>query len=406
MIATQNSAVIAAGLALPEEIAPWPADQRPGTAAIDSATNRIPSLDGLRAISIFMVVAGHWASVQYASQVALSYAYLGVRIFFIISGYLITTLLIKEQSRTSTISLGDFYLRRAYRILPAAMAFMLPVFVVYWSRLRWYDMTAAALYLANFDPLRPWFLGHLWSLSVEEQFYFVWPSVLKKWYQHRIGILAAVALFAPIFRLACYALKLPQAGNDSFPAVADNLAIGCLLAILAPRIPEIKPWLGFLMMFPVILVPTYLAVTRLHTLVLLFFLWPLLHLSVAGILLHIVRNPLRLLNLGPVVWLGKISYSLYLWQQLFAYNPHSRPWYAPLYALGLACLSYYLVEQPMLRMRQRRTRDRRSPAAATVPHPESERATLADSPRKSHSDVKKAGPNLSVVKDRPRFVPS
>jgi peptidoglycan/LPS O-acetylase OafA/YrhL len=319
---------------------------------------RIPSLDGLRAISISMVVAGHWIFLAHGWQLALYYAHLGVKIFFVISGYLITTLLIQEHARTSTINLGDFYVRRAYRIFPAAMAFMLPVFVVYWSQLRWYHMAAAALYVANFDPLRPWFLGHLWSLSVEEQFYFLWPSVLRKWYRHRIKILAAVLLLAPIYRLACYALKAPHAAVESFPAVADSLAAGCLLAILTPHIPKIKAWLGFLMLFPIVLVPMYPPVTRLHTVVLLFFLWPLMLLSIAGVLLHVVQTPYRLLNLRPVVWLGKISYSLYLWQQLFTLNPHSRPWYFLLFAVGLACLSYYLVEQPMLRLRERRTRGR------------------------------------------------
>jgi peptidoglycan/LPS O-acetylase OafA/YrhL len=327
---------------------------------------RIPSLDGLRAISISLVVAGHWAFTHYGSQLGLYYAHLGVKVFFVISGYLITTLLIKEHSRTSTISLGDFYVRRAYRILPAAMAFMLTVFVLYWSQLRWYHIAAAVVYLANFDPLRPWFLGHLWSLSVEEQFYFLWPSVLRRWYQHRIKILAAVVLFAPIYRLVCYALKLQQAAVETFPAVADSLAAGCLLAILAPRIPKIKPWLGVLMLFPIVLVPMYPPVTRMHTVVLLFFLWPLMLLSIAGVLVHVVQTPYRLLNLGPVVWLGKISYSLYLWQQLFAANPHARPWYFLLFAVGLACLSYYLVEQPMLRLRERRARERHSRLPGTA----------------------------------------
>jgi peptidoglycan/LPS O-acetylase OafA/YrhL len=74
---------------------------------------RIPSLDGLRAISIALVVVGHWVSRRYGSALALSYANLGVRIFFVISGYLITTLLLKEHSKTSTINLKDFYVRRA-----------------------------------------------------------------------------------------------------------------------------------------------------------------------------------------------------------------------------------------------------------------------------------------------------
>ncbi len=155
---------------------------------------RIPSLDGLRAISISLVVVGHWAELRYHSDVAGAFANLGVRIFFIISGYLITTLLLKEHARTSTIELREFYVRRAYRILPAAMVFMLPVFVIFWRELSWYHMAAAALYLANFDFSHPWFLGHLWSLSVEEQFYFLWPGVLKKWHRHQVAILVGVVV--------------------------------------------------------------------------------------------------------------------------------------------------------------------------------------------------------------------
>ena len=138
---------------------------------------RIPSLDGLRAVSISLVVIGHSVEVRLSGfddgDVAGAFANLGVRIFFIISGYLITTLLLKEYDRTSTIGLREFYVRRAYRILPAAIVFMVPVFVIFWHQLRWYHMAAAALYLANFDFSHPWFLGHLWSLSVEEQFYFL-----------------------------------------------------------------------------------------------------------------------------------------------------------------------------------------------------------------------------------------
>src|SRR5215813_6942980 len=104
---------------------------------------RIPSLDGMRAISILLVVIGHWAELRYHSDVAGAFANLGVRIFFIISGFLITTLLLKEHEKTSTICLREFYVRRAYRILPAAMVFMLVVFIIFWHGLRWYHMAAA-----------------------------------------------------------------------------------------------------------------------------------------------------------------------------------------------------------------------------------------------------------------------
>jgi len=112
-----------------------------------------------------------------------------------------------------------------------------------------------------------------------------------------------------------------------------------------------------MMIVPVVLVPAYLGSLHFHlTPLLLFVLWPVMHLSIAGLLLHVVRCPYRILNVQPVVWLGKISYSLYLWQQLFAFGTRPHPWYLLLVALGLASASYYLVEQPILRLRERRSR--------------------------------------------------
>jgi len=322
-------------------------------------SKRIPSLDGLRAISISLVVAGHWVELHYHSDVAGAFANLGVRIFFIISGYLITTLLLKEYKKTSTIRLRQFYVRRAYRILPAAMVFMLPVFVIFRHELRWYHAAAAVLYLTNFDFSHPWFLGHLWSLSVEEQFYFLWPGVLKKWYRHRVGILLGVVAFAPLYRIACHLLQLHGRADETFPAVADILAIGCLAAILAPRLPKIKAAWSLAMILPVALVPIYAGALRFHiTALLLLVLWPVMHLSIAGVLLHAVETPYWILNVRPVVWLGKISYSLYLWQQLFTYGSPHRRWYFVLFAVGLASASCYLVEQPMLRLRERKARER------------------------------------------------
>jgi peptidoglycan/LPS O-acetylase OafA/YrhL len=332
---------------------------------------RIPSLDGLRALSISLVVVGHGMELRFQSSmtgdVAGAFANLGVRIFFIISGYLITTLLLKEHAKTSTIGLREFYVRRAYRILPAAMVFMVPVFVIFRHELRWYHMVAAALYLANFDFSHPWFLGHLWSLSVEEQFYLLWPGVLKKWYRHRVAILLGVVGFAPVYRVACHFLGLHGRADETFPAVADVLAFGCLLAIFAARLPGIKEAWAALMVVPVVLVPVYLGAMRFHvTAVLLLVLWPLMHLSIAGLLLHVVQRPYWILNVRPVEWLGKISYSLYLWQQLFVYGEHSKPWYFVGFAIGLAGASYYLVEQPLLRVRERRAAREREEMLASA----------------------------------------
>ena len=324
---------------------------------------RIPSLDGLRAISIALVVAGHWAELRYHSDVAGAFANLGVRIFFIISGYLITSLLLREHEKTASIGLREFYARRAYRILPAAMVFMLPVFSIFWHELRWYHMMAAALYVANFDFAHPWFLGHLWSLSVEEQFYFLWPGVLKRWFRHRVLLLLGMVAFAPLYRVGCHFLGMHGRADETFPAVADILAVGSLLAIVAARMPRIRArWAAFLIM-PVILVPIYVGMLRFHiTLILLFVLWPVMHVSIALLLLHVIERPYWILNWKPVVWLGKISYSLYLWQQLFVFGTHGRPWYFVFFAVGLASVSYYLVEQPVLRVREKRAQQQKSVA--------------------------------------------
>ena len=178
-----------------------------------------------------------------------------------ISGYLITTLLLEERAHTGGINLTKFYIRRAYGILPAVSVFLILVCAFYWRQLRWYDIAAAAFYVANFDHLRPWFLGHLWSLSVEEQFYLLWPGVLRKWYRHRTTILLIVSALAPLYSMLAYLLKIPEA-EHTFPAVMDNLAAGCLLAILAPRIPKIKPVLFAAMVFVVVLVPLQLQDSR------------------------------------------------------------------------------------------------------------------------------------------------
>jgi peptidoglycan/LPS O-acetylase OafA/YrhL len=323
--------------------------------------NRIQSLDGLRALSIALVVIGHWLEMRYHSDVAGAFANLGVRIFFVVSGYLITKLLLREQAETGSIGLRAFYVRRAYRILPAATLYMLTAFLIFRHELRWYHMAAAALYLANFDYAHPWFLGHLWSLSVEEQFYLLWPGVLKKWSasRRRISVLVAAIAFAPAYRILCHLLRLHGRADETFPAVADILAVGCLLAILEPQLaPQLKKikWVALpITLLPMVLVPIYNGVLKFHiTLSLLLLFWPALHVAIAGLVLHVVNSPYAILNLQPVVWLGKISYSLYLWQQLFVFG-HARPWYGIGLAVGVASLSYYLIERPALRLRPSRT---------------------------------------------------
>jgi peptidoglycan/LPS O-acetylase OafA/YrhL len=152
-------------------------------------------------------------------------------------------------------------------------------------------------------------------------------------------------------------LKIRGGLATSLPVFADQLAIGCLLAIFAPRLPKISGHLALAMVGAAALIPWYPAISPGHTLLMLFVLRPLLHLSLAGLVLHVIQVPYRALNWAPVAWLGRISYSLYLWQELFCSNSALHLGYTlALPALACACLSYYLVEQPMLRVRERLAR--------------------------------------------------
>jgi peptidoglycan/LPS O-acetylase OafA/YrhL len=326
---------------------------------------RIASLDGLRAISIVLVMLSHLVKWKHVSASALQgYGDLGVHVFFVLSGYLITNLLLTEHACSSAIHLRNFYTRRAFRIFPAAFIFLLIACALYWREMSWGHVAAAFLYVANMDPSRPWIFGHLWSLSIEEQFYLLWPIALKKWSRHKKIILIAVFAATPVFRALLYALKVQGALVASLPAVADQLAIGCLLAVFQQRLPRISGRFALVMLFGAVLLPWYPANNALRSLFMLFVLRPLLHVCVAGLVLHVVQVPYKALNLAPMVWLGKISYSLYLWQELFCSNANLHYGYLlALPAVACACLSYYLVEQPMLQLRERRTGKTR---AATV----------------------------------------
>ena len=316
---------------------------------------RVPSLDGLRAISIVLVILSHLVKWKHVSlAITSAYGELGVRVFFVLSGYLITMLLLREQEKTSTICLSNFYVRRAFRIFPAAFVFLGIVVVLFWQQMHWYHVAAAVFYVSNMDISRPWIFGHLWSLSIEEQFYLLWPFALKQWRRHKTKILVSAFLITPLFHTALYAFRVHGGIVGSLPMYSDRLATGCLLAIFAPRLPRINRYAALLMLAAVVSIPLYPAINPVRSLFMLFVLQPILNLSIAGLVLHVIQSPCRALNWGPVAWLGRISYSLYLWQEAFCSNPSLHYGYTlALGALGCAAVSYYCVEQPMLRLREK-----------------------------------------------------
>jgi peptidoglycan/LPS O-acetylase OafA/YrhL len=340
-----------------------------------SSESRIPSLDGLRALSIGVVLVSHLEqSTHFFSQHAVAWLNpgdLGVRTFFVISGFLITTLLLREIDRTGTISLRTFYIRRALRIFPAMYAYIgfIALFAAFgWIELGRNDLLHALTYTTNYTTHPAWYVGHLWSLSVEEQFYLLWPATLfltGRVLGMRIALM--VILVVPLIRI--FEASLPQTGLlmfRSFETSCDALAAGCLLAGVRDSLGAQRLYLRFLWSpFPLLLPLGILlgSMSFIHPRVQILVGAVAENVCIALLIDFVVRRPEtfagRILNARPCVYVGVLSYSLYLWQEMFCtqFRFPNIWWRSFPFNLGLAfCAalgSFYLIEQPFLRLRAR-----------------------------------------------------
>jgi peptidoglycan/LPS O-acetylase OafA/YrhL len=349
--------------------------QATGESLAPRLPSRIPSLDGLRAVSILLVIIGHSSDSLNAPKFLNYFSHLGnlgVRTFFIISGFLITTLLLKEREKTGRISMKGFYTRRALRIFPPSLVYIgiiAACYVMGWLILKPGDLVHALTYTMNYRYNPAHWFRHLWSLSVEEQFYMLWPGVL--WFAGtRRGVKAAwgVVIVDPFIRAIMWYFfhASNSAMTKHFEAIADTLAAGCLLSIYFNRLSAILWYRRFQSsrLFGIVALSLTLSGNALFVVNQASFY--ILGQSIAnlGTVLCIdwcIRNfgtvPGRLLNWRPIVHVGVLSYSLYLWQNAFL-NPDWNAWPAKLpvnllLAYVMAVASYHLVEQPVLRLRRR-----------------------------------------------------
>ena len=344
------------------------------------AQKHLPALDGLRAVAVFLVIFYH-------AGISVAPGGLGVLIFFVLSGFLITWLMLVEADRYGSVSLRDFYARRSLRIFPAFYAYAACVLVILVVRHRQIvegQLVAALLYFNNYyqalrgDPNTGF--SHTWSLAVEEQFYLLWPAAFLLFGRNRRRLASVLCLVIAgiwIYRF----LLVPHVSQgyiyEAFDTRADSLLCGCLLAIALRE--------GFATGFFRIVCSNYAAAIASLAL-LAISVWLELRLGVdyrdrygfaldsalAAILLCQAiafrgRTLFRWLDLKPVRYLGGISYSLYLWQQLVigaAEKPLAR--YGLMVTLpvvvaacvAMATLSWQLVERPALRLKKRFERTR------------------------------------------------
>jgi peptidoglycan/LPS O-acetylase OafA/YrhL len=350
---------------------------------------KIPSLNGWRAIAILLVLASHaaytknfpteWALVH--CRVLWELGNLGVRIFFVLSGFLITHLLLKEAEKRNAISFKRFYVRRSLRILPVYLSYLgvfglLTAFGLYSdSRSSW---LGALTFSRNMVGQGLSITGHFWSLAVEEQFYFIWPmciGLLVLWRRFRLAIilLLLTLIMCPWVRAMGMTVQDNGQlwgrllGEKSILAYADSLAAGCCGAFLIRRIQfRLSPRGATLTLltalmavagaamwskpagFVTAIIPTVQAVA------IIIAIWTTIY--------HTGGWFGRFLNTPLMDWLGVLSYSLYIWHLAFVYHYTSaalgklaicdwRIWWLP--AVAMAVFSYYCVERPILRFKDK-----------------------------------------------------
>ena len=312
---------------------------------------RVAQLDGLRGLAILLVLAGHARGVGLPFGGAI-----GVTLFFVLSGYLITGLLVRELRERGTVSLRGFWLRRVRRLAPAMLVFLPAAAVLkvviqgeppwlLWQMLAWVPVSnvSRGLGIQEF-----WPLGHLWSLAVEEQFYLLWPAVVGLlWARTRLPraiglLLAAVVAWRALVLLAGFT-DWAYFGPDTN---AFALVAGALLAVLpSGRHPD----------HPLRRRSPSAVVTALALLVLIALaalppgtpaLWMELPAALLAVVIVAGAPSLAVLGAPPLRFLGRISYGLYLWHPLFV--SESRPallnWVGCAVAVVIAALSFYGIE--------------------------------------------------------------
>jgi len=320
-----------------------------------------------------LVIVGHVLEFGLGVRGAGSLGGLGVMLFFVLSGFLITGLLYRESLDTGHVSLSQFYARRAVRLFPALFCFIAVLCLLIKLRIvtdtPWYTVISCLIYVRNIWG-RGSSSGHIWSLSIEEQFYLFWPCIM------RVGDRRAALWIAwlgvtvvSVFRMAAIQLSVFNYGSGVFYERSwfrfDSILIGCAMALwlCRPGGPgRLQSRLSGRVL-PALLWPTVLVWTLWGEAVSHVWYLTVQMALAAVILLNLLlsRDPAYLAAAShPVAaWFGRISYSWYLWQQLF--TVFSKPAWLGLRtfpfnvatSLLVAVISYRFVERPFLRMRDR-----------------------------------------------------
>jgi len=342
----------------------------------------VPELDGLRGVAILAVMLFH-AGVPF-----LEGGFIGVDIFFVLSGFLITSLLIQEFDCMECINLQYFYMRRVLRLGPSLIFFLVVFCLLSLVALNkekaignFIDALISLVYLSNwaraFMLHPPDFLGHTWSLSIEEQFYILWPIILltllritkNRWYI--VFTAALVALFSWLLRIYFAMSDVPtERLYNGLDTRADALMVGCTLGVLISSglISEdvkgyLSKWLVAIAPFSMICLLAFSILSKWQDPRMYYLGFFVIELLTVALVLDILVSKRSIIGkvfaMRWLIWVGSISYGLYLWHY---------PIYRTMLALGfnrlavilvgtfvtfvVAACSYYFLERPILKFRK------------------------------------------------------
>ncbi|MBX7171537.1 MAG: acyltransferase [Pyrinomonadaceae bacterium] len=333
--------------------------------------SHLPALDGLRFVAVFLVIFYHFGFENVPGAH-------GVMLFFVLSGFLITWLLLKENEKTGTISLKGFFKRRVLRIFPAFYVYALIIILLLLATKKevpWMHALSACFYFSNyystFHPELNNIFSHTWSLAIEEQFYLIFPFFFLLFCRNlkQLAVVIAGIIGAAWIWRAVLVFGLNVSGGyiySAFETRIDHLLVGCLLAIVLRRnwfekfwqIVLHNPFIPF-MTIAILAVSVYFSLTNIvYKSVVGFAVEPVL---MAGFIVQSItfsaQGVWKNLESKPLKFLGTLSYSLYLWQQVTTSAIPTRfadfPVFVQLIAtvlvtITVAAISYYLIEMPFL----------------------------------------------------------